>query len=488
MMKKLIFVLMLFVSGMLCAQEMKTVAVLDLLSEGLSSAEARMLTNRLRANLVKLNLFTVVDRENMEEILEEQAFQLTGCTSEACAVEVGQLLGVQNMITGSVGHIGRLYIIQLNLLNVESGQIERSATYDYQGEIEMLVLEGINTALLQLFGLTMMATESAISATGKSGSLTIESTPSGCAVKIDGRLAGNTPLHLSEISSGVRTIVLSKAGLQDFTSFVNVLPDEETHFQASLRSVYAIVDLKTDIPDAKIYFNDALLAEGVLKNDKINRGNYSIRIEHPDYLTHQQISELRANDTLKQSITMKPKMGMVTIESDALPISGSIKRKEGGLFYYQSVKDREARLEFSETISANLQQGNYSLLLRSPGYYPVLKELNILEGQSIELKIPLIDGRTDYAKTRQSFKRSAAMSIVAGLSGAGLYLLTSKFYEDYQNAATVDAADGFRQKATLADLGTAVCFGFSLSLGAHSGWKYIQSWRTANRLQIGAAQ
>ena len=85
------------------------VAILDLEGRGISEMEAQTLTDRMRSELVNTGAVTIVERSQMQEILEEQGFQQTGCTSDECAVEVGKLLGVQNMITGSIGKIGTSY-------------------------------------------------------------------------------------------------------------------------------------------------------------------------------------------------------------------------------------------------------------------------------------------------------------------------------------------------------------------------------------------
>ena len=73
---------------LLSAQEHQSIAVLEFEGRGISAYEAGSLTDRLRSELVKTGAITVVERGRMDRILEEQDFQLTGCTSDECAVEV----------------------------------------------------------------------------------------------------------------------------------------------------------------------------------------------------------------------------------------------------------------------------------------------------------------------------------------------------------------------------------------------------------------
>ncbi len=74
----------------------KNIAVIDLDSRGgLSKSEVGTLTDRLRSMLVRTHAYTVVDRGLMEDVLSEQGFQMSDCTSTDCAVEAGKIMGVE---------------------------------------------------------------------------------------------------------------------------------------------------------------------------------------------------------------------------------------------------------------------------------------------------------------------------------------------------------------------------------------------------------
>ncbi|GAB4181322.1 MAG: hypothetical protein Kow00108_18020 [Calditrichia bacterium] len=129
------------------------VAVLELDQAGITTEESRILTDRLRYELIRTNHFTVLERSKMEEILKEQTFQLSGCTSDECLVEVGRLVGVQFMVGGSVGKIGNLYTVNVRLIDVETATVTRNAVVDYRGTIDGLLTEGLKKAARRLAGL-----------------------------------------------------------------------------------------------------------------------------------------------------------------------------------------------------------------------------------------------------------------------------------------------------------------------------------------------
>ncbi|MDI6739768.1 MAG: CsgG/HfaB family protein [Candidatus Edwardsbacteria bacterium] len=122
------------------AAKRTSVAILDLEPKGVPESEVSALSDQLRTELFQTDAFDVMERGKMQEILKEQGFQQTGaCNTDACAVEVGQLIGVEKMIAGSLGKVGRTYSINLRMIDVKTGRMERSVTRDYAGEIDKLL-------------------------------------------------------------------------------------------------------------------------------------------------------------------------------------------------------------------------------------------------------------------------------------------------------------------------------------------------------------
>ena len=142
-MKKLLIAWLIGISlpAFLSAQDIQgTIAVLDLDPTGISQKDADFLSDRLRTELFETGAFTVVEREKMNDILTEQGFQTSGCTSVECAVEIGRLLNVQLIVAGNIGKIDELYSIGLRMIDIQSGAIVKTATRDYEGKLsEVLV-------------------------------------------------------------------------------------------------------------------------------------------------------------------------------------------------------------------------------------------------------------------------------------------------------------------------------------------------------------
>ena len=117
----------------------ESVAILDFEGRGISQMEAQTLTDRLMSEMVNTNAVIMVERNQMEEIMNEQGFHQSGCTTSDCAAEVGALLGVQNMVSGSFGKLGNSYTIDAKLFSVSTGGTIRSVSKTYKGEVDGLL-------------------------------------------------------------------------------------------------------------------------------------------------------------------------------------------------------------------------------------------------------------------------------------------------------------------------------------------------------------
>ncbi|MCB2199157.1 CsgG/HfaB family protein [bacterium] len=119
------------------AADKTTIAVLDLdISSGVSESYQRVLSDRLRQELFKTGIFTVVERNTMEDVLTEQSLHLAGCTSNECAIEVGRILGVQQMVAGSVGKVGEVHTVSVRLIDVETTEVLAAESVDCSCAIE----------------------------------------------------------------------------------------------------------------------------------------------------------------------------------------------------------------------------------------------------------------------------------------------------------------------------------------------------------------
>jgi len=74
-------------------------------------------------NGVNDDVFSVVDRQRLDDIRSELNFQWSGEVSDKSAQEIGQMLGAQIIVSGAVTEIGNEYRIQVRAISVQTAAV-----------------------------------------------------------------------------------------------------------------------------------------------------------------------------------------------------------------------------------------------------------------------------------------------------------------------------------------------------------------------------
>jgi hypothetical protein len=162
----------------------------------------------------------------MDDILGEQGFQQTGCTTTECAVEMGRLLNVQKMISGTIGKLGKTYTIDLSLIDVQTGAIEKSFFRDFKGEIDGLLdlMQHIANQIAAIVGGTGVPETKD---EGKIVSLQINSDPEDATIFINGNQVGQTPFE-SKAKEGLSiTVRIEKENYTTWEKMIKIAEDQE---------------------------------------------------------------------------------------------------------------------------------------------------------------------------------------------------------------------------------------------------------------------
>ena len=182
------------------------IAILDFEVKGIAGGDGSIFADKLRTELSKQPGVTIVARDQMGEILAEQAFQQTGCTSAKCAVQVGQLLGVNFMVTGTVSKMDSTYFTSLRLVNVESGKMERNAEHVFTGTLSDVLLVSIPKVAKEIVGKGDDSQSRQIAETF--GALKINVWPDSASVTIGNVSYGKGDIVIPKLPSGSHTVMI----------------------------------------------------------------------------------------------------------------------------------------------------------------------------------------------------------------------------------------------------------------------------------------
>ena len=136
-------ILMCLTVGMSQQRKKLNIAVFDFDSRGgISKEDAASLSDIFQAQLVQTNEFTVVDRARIKTLLQEQGFQQSeACSNTECLVDIGKILKVEKMFAGTVGKVGRIYNVNIQIVDVATAQILMQKARQHSGTIEELAEE-----------------------------------------------------------------------------------------------------------------------------------------------------------------------------------------------------------------------------------------------------------------------------------------------------------------------------------------------------------
>ena len=313
----LIFILFTFIlTNMLWADEEGedkiNLAVLSLDSRGgLSQAEIGTLTDRLRSVLVRTQAFDVVDRGRMSDILDEQGFQMSGCTSTECAVEAGKVLGVEQMVSGTIGRIGKMYTIDIILIDVTTSKIIKSLTRDYTGEIEGLVAQ-----------MKSIANELAGQDTKPAavGAFKFESKPAGAVIFIDGKKAGVTPKTVENLSAGEHILKIEKEGYTLVKGRIQIETGKTKSLSRTLKPAYNLI-INSSPSEAEVYINNTSVGKTPVKYPLEKRRKITVLVKKTGYKTWQQDITMSKDQYFK--LDLQPGSGLATTEYKKTSEGGS---------------------------------------------------------------------------------------------------------------------------------------------------------------------
>ena len=131
-------------------KELPKIAVWDLAPRNTPEAHAQELTSFLVSEITKLKKFEVYSQENVRTLAGWSAERMKlGCTDIRCLTALGQM-DIAQLISGSVGKIGKRYTISLNLFDTQKARAENALSKTCESEDDLIEL--IQASVRELLG------------------------------------------------------------------------------------------------------------------------------------------------------------------------------------------------------------------------------------------------------------------------------------------------------------------------------------------------
>lgn len=131
------FLIVLWLALVHGSSEPVRLAIQPLTPRSVGMDDAEMVADLLASKLMASGRVRVMERSEMSRILAEQGFQKSGaCEGQKCAVEVGRILGIEQMVVGAFGRLGDSWVLSARRVDVETGEIVSQSIRQFEGPLK----------------------------------------------------------------------------------------------------------------------------------------------------------------------------------------------------------------------------------------------------------------------------------------------------------------------------------------------------------------
>ena len=87
--------------------------------------------NLVRTEVEKIDTFNVTDRYDVQQFMESNKVSMANCFGKSCLVEVGTLLKVDKVLTGSIEMVGKNINVTYRIIDVNRNEVERTYVHEF---------------------------------------------------------------------------------------------------------------------------------------------------------------------------------------------------------------------------------------------------------------------------------------------------------------------------------------------------------------------
>jgi TolB-like protein len=449
------------------------IAILDFQGEGIDNTQTKTFTDRFRNALVGYSQFEVMEREKFEAIMAEQKIQISGICAEDCIVEVGQIAGVQYMVSGDVRSLGTKIFVAARIIDVETSKLMASqdiivqnsdigALLDAAPDLADLVMQQfVEKKGLIIGGATAIVDDSEM------GKLRLSVSQLGVQLIIDGKSKGTISRKeiIVQLAPGQHSIQILKDGYESYSTTVAIQPKSTTAreiiIDATGEEIEQIVDWSiltiSSTPNEAMVVIDGIEYGQSFIQLEISPGKHTIQLSKPLYYSYIKEVNLEPGDIAQVEADLKQNFGSITLSSD--PTGARI-----------TLNDRQELEKTPYTVSP-IQSGQYSLVLSLADYRDYEQSVTISDGVETKINAQLtpafgwltLNSNPEDATVLIDGREIGMSPLPKYRLPSGDYVLTVKrdFYKEYQELISINDGENLSNDvALMADFGQLSVQGF----------------------------
>ena len=225
------------------------------------------------------------------------------------------------------------------------------------------------------------------------GQLTIDSTPQGAQVSLDGSTdpSWTTPLALTNIQAGKHSITVSKSGYSSDTRAVEVASGAKATAIIHLSQLSATLIVKSDPPGASIYIDSKDAGSKTPAQISVPKGQHLVLVRKEGFLDETMNMQFILGQTFNFSPTLRA-LGNVENMKTVGKMSKLFGKKgqadQGTVSIHTQPKGAQIAinqhmLDKSVPVDVMLDPGNYVVDVTASGYAPIHKVVTVEKGSKV---------------------------------------------------------------------------------------------------------
>jgi hypothetical protein len=225
------------------------------------------------------------------------------------------------------------------------------------------------------------------------GELTIDSTPRGAQVQLDGNGDASwvTPLALTSLQLGQHSLTVGKAGYTTDSRTINVTSGYRATTTVHLARLMATLVVKSDPAGAGIYVDGHDMGTKTPGQISVEKGQHVVLVRMPGYVDETMNAQFALGQTLNFSPTLRPlgnTENIKTVGKIGKLFGGKGQAGQGILSIHTQPKGAQVAinqhlLEKGSPVDVALDPGNYVIDITLSGYLPVHKVVATEKGAKV---------------------------------------------------------------------------------------------------------
>ena len=406
-----VLVLLFLLSGVFTvfSEDLPLLAVPNISAVDVPASLAGTCRNMVETALIKTGKYAVLSYTDIEDILEAQAFSLSGCTDESCAIEIGKLLAADNIVVGEISLVGEAHVLSVRLVNVTSGRTLSAEVANIES-LENLQ-DAVFTAAYALTGMKYVGG----GAVTETGGLYVLA-PEGMVLEVylDGEPAGFTPALIEDIPFGVHILEAKGDGYQ-YSSEISVSSKDITEITADTALLKGNLFLAVNPPDASgfdVIIDEEPASTGLIQG--LQTGDHDILITGGGWYFQGTVTiETGKTERVSADLLKAGSLTVIAPEGSKVSLSGDHDAPD-------AVLNREIILP----------SGDWDYTVTHPDYEPVAGMVTVrtaeltevrpeyTHNEAWELKGMIAEAEADLAKAQRTRKTLSTFGWIFGSVGA----------------------------------------------------------------------